>query len=40
VQIIGADIVELAPELDPSRNSTVFVGKVLRELLLSVDKLR
>lgn len=40
VQIIGADIVELAPELDPSRNSTVFVGKVLRELLLTVAKLR
>jgi agmatinase len=40
VHIIGADIVELAPELDSSRNSTVFVGKVLRELLLTVDKLR
>ncbi len=40
VSIIGADIVELAPELDPSRNSTVFVGKVLRELLLTMDKLR
>ena len=39
VQIIGADIVELAPEIDPTRNSTVFVGKVLRELILTVDKL-
>ena len=40
VSIIGADLVELAPELDSSRNSTVFVGKVLRELLLTVDKLK
>ena len=40
VTIIGADIVELAPELDASRNSTVFVGKVLRELLLTMDVLR
>ena len=28
VELVGADIVELAPELDPSRCSTVFVGKV------------
>jgi agmatinase len=40
VKILGADLVELAPELDPSRNSTVFVGKVLRELMLTVDKLK
>ena len=40
VKLIGADIVELAPELDASRNSTVFVGKVLRELLLTMDVLR
>ncbi len=28
------DIVELAPELDHSKSSTVFTGKVLRELLI------
>lgn len=37
VKMIGADIVELAPELDASRNSTVFIGKVLRELLLTMS---
>ncbi|MBI9106764.1 MAG: agmatinase [Spirochaetales bacterium] len=40
VRIIGADLVELAPELDSSRNSTVFVGKVLRELLLTMHALK
>ena len=40
IQIIGADMVELAPEIDSSRNSTIFAGKVLRELILTVDKLR
>ena len=39
VRLIGADIVELAPELDTSRNSTVFTGKVLRELLLTMNAL-
>lgn len=40
IKLIGADIVELAPELDSSRNSTVFAGKVLRELILTMDRLR
>jgi agmatinase len=40
VRLIGADIVELAPELDASRNSTVFAAKVLRELILTMDKLK
>ncbi|MEA1910172.1 MAG: agmatinase [Spirochaetota bacterium] len=40
VQLIGADLVELAPEIDTSRNSTIFAGKVLRELILTVDQLR
>ncbi|MCF7929365.1 MAG: arginase family protein [Spirochaetales bacterium] len=39
VQMVGADIVELAPELDASGNSTVFAGKVLRELLLTMHVL-
>ena len=34
VKIIGADITELAPEIDPTGRSTVFGAKVLRELLL------
>ncbi len=34
IEIIGADIVELAPELDHSKSSTVFTGKVLREILI------
>lgn len=39
INLIGCDLVELAPEIDPTRNSTIFVGKVLRELLLTMDKL-
>ncbi len=34
-RIIGADIVELAPELDISKISLAFTSKVLRELLIS-----
>lgn len=37
-RIIGADIVELAPELDPSRISVAFTAKILRELLISMQK--
>ena len=29
---VGADIVELAPEIDPTGNSAVFGTKVLREV--------
>jgi agmatinase len=36
--IVGADIVELAPSYDASGVSTVVACKVLRELLLSVDR--
>lgn len=35
---VGADIVELSPEIDGSGNSTVFVSKVLRETLLAMVK--
>lgn len=34
LKIIGANVVELAPEIDPTRNSTIFVSRVLRELLI------
>ena len=34
VKIIGADIVELAPGLDPTGNSTIFTAKLLRDLLI------
>ncbi|MBP5296101.1 MAG: agmatinase [Bacteriovoracaceae bacterium] len=33
---IGADVVELAPSLDPTGNSDVFAAKVIRELLLAL----
>lgn len=32
--LVGADITELSPELDPSNNSSVFACKVLREVML------
>jgi len=34
-RIMGADIVELAPDLDNSKISVAFAAKVLRELLIS-----
>lgn len=34
LNIIGANVVELAPNLDPTGNSTIFVSRVLREFLL------
>ncbi len=39
--IVGADVVELAPDLDSSGNSSVFAAKVVREigLLLNQNKL-
>jgi agmatinase len=32
--LVGADVVELAPNIDPTGNSTVFAAKVVRELVL------
>lgn len=32
--LVGADVVELSPEIDPTDNSSVFATKVLRELIL------
>lgn len=34
---VGADIVELAPHLDPTGNSAVFAAKVTRETLLALQ---
>lgn len=39
VQLIGADVVELAPELDSSKVSTTFCAKLLRELIIVMDEL-
>jgi agmatinase len=35
---VGADIVELAPMLDPTNNSACFASKVTREILLALNK--
>ena len=34
---VGADVVELAPNIDPTGNSSVFATTIVRELLLSLD---
>ena len=34
---VGADVVELAPNIDPTENSSVFAATIVRELLLSLD---
>lgn len=34
-KLVGADVVELAPALDPTGNSEVFAAKVVRELILA-----
>ena len=33
---VGADIVELAPHLDASHNSSCFAAKVTREIMLAL----
>ena len=38
LNIVGADVNELAPMLDPSGVSTATACKVVRELLLAVAK--
>lgn len=35
--LIGADVVELAPNIDSTGNSSVFAAKVVRELVLSMS---
>ena len=34
--VVGADVVELAPDIDPTGNSNVFAAKVVRELILAM----
>lgn len=36
LQIVGADVVELSPQIDSSGNSSCFVSQVVREILLSL----
>lgn len=35
---VGADVVELAPMLDPTNNSACFASKVTREIILAMNK--
>ena len=36
--LVGADVVELAPTIDPTGNSSAFASKVVREVLLSLQR--
>jgi agmatinase len=36
--LIGADVVELAPMIDPTGNSSAFASKVAREVMLAMQK--
>lgn len=36
LHIVGADVVELAPQIDPTNVSTIVASKILRELLLII----
>ncbi len=40
LNIVGADIVELAPELDPSGVSNIVAAKVARSLIMTLDNLK
>lgn len=35
---VGADVVELSPQIDPTGNSDVFAAKIVRELLLVLQQ--
>lgn len=35
---VGADVVELAPMIDPTNNSSCFASKVTREIILALNK--
>ncbi len=37
-KLVGGDVVELAPALDPTGNSEVFAAKVVRELILAMHE--
>lgn len=34
---VGADVVELSPDIDPTGNSNVFAAKVVREIILALE---
>ena len=34
-KLVGADLVELAPSIDPTGNSEVFAAKIVREMILA-----
>jgi agmatinase len=36
--IVGLDVVELAPQLDPTGVSAVVAAKVVRECLITLDR--
>jgi len=36
--LVGADIVELAPMLDSTNNSSCFASKITREVILAMNK--
>lgn len=36
--LVGCDVVELSPQIDPTGNSDVFAAKVVRELLITMEK--
>ncbi|EKE80498.1 agmatinase [Idiomarina xiamenensis] len=36
--LVGADVVELSPEIDPTGNSDVFAAKIVRELLIVLNQ--
>lgn len=36
--LVGADVVELSPKIDPTGNSDVFAAKIVRELLLVLQQ--
>ena len=36
MNLVGCDVVELAPDIDPTGNSAVFAAKVVRELILAL----
>jgi agmatinase len=38
LDVIGADVVELAPVWDPSGRSSIMAAEIVRELLLSISK--
>lgn len=35
---VGADVVELSPQIDPTGNSDVFAAKIVREMMLTLEQ--